>query len=176
MEIEKKEKIVVAAVTLGISAVIIFWFYDYFRYTVLNLTFNNLEEVFVFDGIYLKKINNVFVPASTELMVLMIPYVMVIVLSELSILLLHFRKTFKVGAGVIIFNLANLLFLFISLFYIMGTTALNIKGNELWFEYFARLGLQPQEQYLTLFTGTALTFFYSSFATTRIRKLITDLI
>lgn len=175
MNREKKEKILAAAAALLISALVIFLMYDYIRYGILHWIFTDAGEIFVFEGYFLKKINNVHISSSWELFALLMPYVLVIIVSEISILLLHIRKTFMVGAGVIIFNLANLLFLFISLFYIMGTIALGVNGNEMWQDYFLRLGLEPQEQYLSLFTGTALTFFYSTFATTRIRKLITEL-
>ncbi|GMU86512.1 MAG: hypothetical protein AMXMBFR48_17540 [Ignavibacteriales bacterium] len=172
---ENKEKIIIAALSILFTAAVIIWFYDWVRYAVSGWLYRDTPDALSFDGIYLREMNLKKLSSGSALFILLMPYLAVILTSELSVWLLRLRKNFRTGAAVIIFNLLNLLFLFLSMFYLMGTVALDISGNELWTAFFKAQGLQPQEQYLYIFLGTALTFFYSTFATTRIKQLLTEL-
>lgn len=172
---ENKEKIIIAVLSIIFTAAVIIWFYDLVRYAVAGWLYNDPPGALSFNGIVLEGMNLKKLSSGAALFVLLMPYLAVIVTSELSVWLLRIWKNFRTGSAVIIFNLLNLLFLFMSMFYLMGTVALDITGNELWTAFFKAQGLKPQEQFLYIFLGTALTFFYSTFATTRIKQLLTEL-
>ncbi|MBV6512582.1 MAG: hypothetical protein FMNOHCHN_02090 [Ignavibacteriaceae bacterium] len=172
---ENKEKLIIAALSVLFTAAVIIWFYDLVRYAIAGWLYSEPEGALQFSGIFLEKMDLKKLSPGSALFVLLLPYLTVIIISELSVWLLRLKKSFRTGAAVIIFNLLNLLFLFVSMFYLMGTVALDISGNELWTAFFKSQGLKPQEQYLYIFLGTALTFFYSTFATTRIKHLLTEL-